>query len=277
MNTSSSRFEVRSMSEAFSYAIVALGDNTVTQDLERDYAARKMIETRLQDMGQYRAVNLAHKNSESTISLALYTGDGVVTKIIPERYYERFSPIHTAAPITSDCVESDDVKYYINTYPWIRPGNVSMHDIEVLRATMGSVGLRFTNGDDRADNIHRMPDGLGTLAGIDSDMFLGCETEEHKILRQHWQRYLEGLFPKLYGDFAIPIQSKDTNFAFVSAHDPDTRILGFDASRIDPVIMKPDEGQPCEDKRHGEPIWRKLFHGKNKGNTGNSGPNFGLH
>lgn len=239
--SNSSKNEVKTIPFALDYARAALGQNTVAQRMSQDWKASGLIATKLRDMGQTHAINLTHKYSDAAISLALYSGDGIVTKIIPGDFFDRDNPIHTLPPVTLDSVESDDREYIIATYPFVKGGSVNQADIEQLRSTMNNVGLRFTTGDDRPANVHRMPDQMGTLAGIDADMFIGCKTPDHQEARAQWQTYLEGMYPSLYVDRNLPIHSENTDFRFISIHDPDTKIFGFDANREDMIVMREEE------------------------------------
>lgn len=270
-----SKNEVKTIPFALDYARAALGQNTIAQRLAQDWKATSLITTKLRDMGQTHAINLTHKYSDAAISLALYSGDGIVTKIIPGDFFDRDSPIHTLPPITLDSVESGDREYVIATYPYVRGGGVSQHSIEELRTVMNNVGLRFTNGDDRPDNVHRMPDKMGTLVGIDADMFIGTKTPDHEALRAQWQTYLEGMYPSLYVDRNLPIHSENTDFRFISIHDRDTKILGFDAGREDPIIMREDQ----EEREHGS-FWGNFlspFRRKSDGPKPDQGNDLGLH
>ncbi len=273
--SNSSKNEVKTIPFALDYARAALGQNTVAQRMSQDWKASGLIATKLRDMGQTHAINLTHKYSDAAISLALYSGDGIVTKIIPGDFFDRDNPIHTLPPVTLDSVESDERQYIIATYPFVRGGGVKQDDIEELRTVMNAHGLSFTRGDDRPANVHRMPDQMGTLVGIDADMFLGTKTPDHEAARAQWQTYLEGMYPSLYVDRNLPLHSEDTDFRFISIHDPNTKIIGFDTNREDMIVMREEEPE----REHGS-FWGSFlspFRRKSDGPKPGQDNDFGLH
>lgn len=189
--------------------------------LERDENSAIAIKEALDEIGQRKFISLARSSQQSRMALAMYSGDGLVTKVIPANFLSHTTDIIYHLPsISTHFVEGKNNNFIIKTYPWVSPGGVTDFDVETMRSIVRNVGLEFTGGDDKPKNVHRMPDFNQTLVGIDSDMFKpgvdGVRINDE--MRQAWHSYVWDLFP-IYRDGMIPAQTSDTDFSLVSRHD----------------------------------------------------------
>lgn len=260
MGSETSKHEVRSAHGAFDAACAGLGLNATTYVLNRDWKAKNVIVSHLQEMGQTRFVNMTHKYAESAMSVVLYAGDGIVTKVMNDCDYDKSSTIYNLPAITSERVGTEDNKFVINTYPWLSKGFVSRDDIEELRTKMKTVGLNFATNDDEPRNIHMMPDKNNTLVGIDASMYTSAYNGETSSpeLEAAWKQYVETVFP-IYKSREIPRQTNETNFQFRSIHDRESGIVGFDSDRFldlgkDPILKAVEKLSDAN-----QSIWTKLF------------------
>lgn len=207
-----------------SWAFGALPLNGTVRVLENDFEAQLKIAQKLKDLGQSNFIILARKCLDAMETLPLYAGDGVVFKVFPEKRKSQVREhIFTLPAITEDIVESDKDSYVIQSFPYVPKGGVKQEDIELLRQELENVGLEFTSNDGNERNIHRLPDSDGTLVGIDPDMvayvFGNKSHEERAILDRQWKQYIRDLYP-IYNVGAVPRQTENTNFDFISVHDP---------------------------------------------------------
>jgi len=240
--------KIRPIIFAFEYARAGMGYNRTTTQLEIDQEGHDVIVQKLRDMGQTRFINLTHRYIDATMSLALYAGDGIVSKVIPANFYDYSEPIHSMPPITSEKITAGDYNYMIETYPLLSSGGVDKDDVERLRVIMNRVGIDFSPKDDTPRNVHVLPDKNRTLTGIDADMFRKINNGKSLSakLRESWKEYVHALYP-VYQTGISP-QTDDTNFDFISIHDKSTDLVEFDITKDDPIIrganvqIKPGKG-----------------------------------
>lgn len=207
---------------AFDLARREIPENVTCRRLDRDPEMQGAIARALKDMGITNLVNLAHSYEESRIALAFYAGDGLVVKVIPDDYLGAPEVIMHLPAITQQKVELEDSDkpFWIKTYPWVPPGQVTHGEIEKMRETLSKLGLSFEEGDDKARNIHRLPNADGTLIGIDSSMFQYNKANGAipQSLKDQWHQFIHKLYPT-YNDEHKLRQTETTNFDFVSLHD----------------------------------------------------------
>lgn len=245
MSFNNTRNTVRPAAHAIDYACASLGANVIATHLNRHIDDIPLIVERLKEVGQTQFINLTHRYDEGKIALALYAGDGIVTKIIPSDYFDKSEPVFSIPAITSETLNTEENRYLINTYPWLEPSPENNDTVRRMQAIIDDVGMRFQSGDGHPRNIHMMPDLRQTLAGIDSDMYHvnpdgDAATPE---LQNMWRDYIETMFP-IYKTGEIPKQTDETDFRFLSIHDPDTGIAGFDASQDEAIIMADNRKPP---------------------------------
>lgn len=102
---------------------------------------------------------------------------------------------------------------------------------------LDDVNLRLRPDDAFPRNVHRMPDKIGTLVGVDSNMYvkkshnLGVPTH----LVEAWNKYIHEMYP-IYDLGEVPAQTQDTDFSFHSIHNRDTNIIGFDHRLENPIV-----------------------------------------
>lgn len=243
--------EPSSFFKAVDIASTRMPMNETVRRFERDNEIQLLIKQELDGLGQKQFINLAKTAQQSRIALALYVGDGLVVKIIPEPYLSMAKDVIFHLPaISTTRVSSQSNTFVINTYPWVSTGRVTQNDVECLRAKINSVGMDFHQMDGFPKNVHRMPDRKGTLVGIDSDMY-GFMQGGSRItdgMRQQWHAYVHALFP-IYHNGIINPQNEHTNFAAVSMHDPSRENISFELK--DEEVEKPPLASGSVDV----PVW----------------------
>lgn len=231
----------KSAFEIFTQASISMGSNETVRRLSGDFNAQSVIVKALKEQSWSRFINLSRSYDQSRIVLALYAGDGIVVKIIPDDYLGERNAIYHLPAIRSASVEAGDRKYRIKAYPWLSPNHVSQDDVDGMAEKLVALGITFTEGDAHPKNVHRMPDRNRTLVGIDSSMYhIHSGNNITPSLISAWHRYVHKLFP-IYEQNNIPVQDKNTDFSFVSIHDPGSGVIGFDHTLEDPLIMATSE------------------------------------
>lgn len=213
--------------------------NKTIASLENNEKTILRIRDVLRNMGQDKFINLSRSYKQSAAVLAMYAGNGIVTKIIPKADLSHTRDVIYHMPaITSVEVSGEKCDYVIKTYPWVSGHGIGQGDVEEFRAIIKSVGLEFNGGDDRPKNVHRLPDKKGTFVGVDSNMYHETEGGMNisPELRQLWHSYIHHLFP-IYALKSVPAQTKETNFKFISIHDPSFEAISFEdfAGRTDDI------------------------------------------
>lgn len=216
--------------DAFNQAAMCLPTNAAIKRINTCYDDFVAVAKTFAQMGQRRFINLARKSSDSNIAWALYGGNGLVFKVIPEDYANRSkSYLYTLPPITSTPVKSVDRGYIINTYPYIKNNNVTEEDVEYMRGVIANAGLNYSPGDDAPRNLRRMPDKDSTITGIDDDMYSRKQgtAKQPQAIQELWTEYVHALFP-IYKTQQIEPQNNSTDFSFISIHDENSHVIGFD-------------------------------------------------
>lgn len=185
--------------------------------------SRQLKDTRLQEnvlkclarLGQTRFIDLTAQYGIAEISIALYAGDGVVTKITPQRFMAKGNFPFVVPPFHSEEIESGIV---IANYPYVSTKGINEQDVEYMRTMLAEFGLRFRRGDDRPDNVGRLPDG--TLAVIDGNALevtsRGIDREKVQQASEEWTQKIQDMYPELYAPDFHHRQSKDTDFTLRS-------------------------------------------------------------
>ena len=151
-------------------------------------------------------------NSSSQISLPLYAGDGLVAKVTPARY-EGTKPKPFVLPaIKRQTIQSNYNEYHIQLFPFVSTGTITKADVEHMRRQLDAVGYQFANGDDRPDNLGRLPGG--ELVVLD---YGATEPKPGHRVRvdeaDDWLTKIHNLYGPLYGSDGVKPQTEATNFA----------------------------------------------------------------
>ena len=215
---------------AISKACASMPLNKTVSILETDHNAVKAIGEAIESMGQTKFKNLTSSSRQSMTAIALYAGDGIVTKIIPQSSLGHTKDVIYHLPaITTKEVSTEDNNFVIKTYPYVSPSNVKQPEVDELQDIVAEYGMEFNNGDALPKNVHRLPDSSSTLIGIDSDMYHygknGSQIDDET--RGAWINHIHTLFP-IYEHRQIPEQTDETNFDFISIHDPENEIHAFE-------------------------------------------------
>ena len=222
--------EPKSFLETFNHLAPSMGLNESVRRLERDYDSLFKVQSLLREMGLRQFVPLVKKSADAMISLPLYAGNGIVAKIIPQRYSDiSRSVLFKLPPITVDTVEAEDTDFLIKTYPWISPRGVTRESVENMRQVLADLGLKFNENDDQPRNLHRLPDRNGTLISVDEDIYHGNQLDP--VLSDAWLDYIYSIFP-IYEEGTIPPQNDKTDYSFVSIHAPNAGQHHFTACRV---------------------------------------------
>ncbi|MCL4678837.1 MAG: hypothetical protein KJ017_09630 [Alphaproteobacteria bacterium] len=217
--------EPKNFLNAFNHVSQAMTLNASVKSLEGDDDTVLEIHRLLRDMGQTKFVQMTRKSADAMVSVPLYAGNGIVVKIIPQNYADRSTcSLFKLPPISVDTVEGKHCDFQIKTYPWLSPRGVTQASINEMRSLLSGVGLTFNENEDTPTNIHRLPDKSGTLISVDEDIYHGRLTIPQ--LSEAWVDYVRSIFP-IYEEGRIPPQTKDTDFSFVSIHNPAARSLEF--------------------------------------------------
>ena len=188
-----------------------LPHNQACSDLAYDYKAQNKVDQVLHGWGQKRFVPLINVNSSSQISLPLYAGDGVVAKVTPARYENKTPKPLVLPAIKARTVESDYVEYHIQLFPFVTTGNIARDEVEVMRKQLDEVGYRFANGDDRPDNLGRLPGGgLVVLDYGATEPKPGHRTRTSDT--DEWLKKVHDLYGPLYQEGGVKPQGEATSF-----------------------------------------------------------------
>lgn len=234
--------EPKNFSQIFALA-ASLRDNNVIHTLERDPEAQTNIAIALARMGQKRFINMVTNSYESNMGLTLYAGDGNITKILrgDQGYYnEKHLTLYDMHPVTSQKIETQkDNIFLIQTYPYVKSPlgtSITNDHVKKLCDIQENLGFHVPVGDDDPRNFRRLPDAKVTLTGIDSDMYgLTHPGKLSEELLESWKEYLAMIYP-VYNDHTLLRQNENTNFEFISAHNPDARNIYFDHTAENPIV-----------------------------------------
>lgn len=222
--------------EGFLFAIgkacASMPLNETVRLLERDQSAALVLRETLESMGQTKFKNLTNSSKQSMTAIALYAGDGIVTKIIPSGSLGQAKGVIYHLPaITTMHVETESSSFVIKTYPYVSPSGVTQEDVNDFGKIIGRVGMEFNTNDGMPKNVHRLPNLESAMIGIDSDMYHygnggSLITDEMRVA---WHQFIYDLYP-VYEHRQIPEQTESTNFDFISIHDITKEQLSFDVS-----------------------------------------------
>ena len=246
----------KSIYDCFAQATMEISLNEAVYELKRDFNGENKIAQYLNSIGQTRFINLTHHFDEARVAFALYAGDGIVTKIIPKTFLGEKDMVYHLPSITSEEIDTVDHSFVVNTYPLVNTKNITQFNVLSLGDKIHSLGLHFTEGDNTPRNVGRLPDTAQTLVGIDSNMFAsnkGGNAINEPLIRK-WHSYIHELFP-IYNKGAVPRQSDNTNFEFMSIHDHKTNLLSFDHQRENPIARRANDREKPREKHS---FWQKL-------------------
>lgn len=198
-------------------------------------ADQMKVEAALSHDGQSRFINLVEgPGAQGAISVTLYAGDGVVTKITDAGYtgstmlpfgIPPFRTLHVPMELGPGVV--------VRSFPYL-PRRADDEHVEQRRRDMRPLGMRFADGDDRPDNLRLLIDG--TSAVID-DGAVQLEWNANRAVLEPaakaWQDKLKKIYPVLYAE----------GFRF-QQHDFTDFRLADPPSMVVPVEKKPENKAP---------------------------------
>ena len=246
----------KSFSDCFAQAEMELGMNVAVVHLSKSPKTKVEVMRTLASLGQHEFINLTRSYNEATISLAMYAGNGIVVKVIPETFLPRTEAIYHLPAILTRRVEAqgdDAYNFSIKAYPWLNGRKVDQNVIENLRSKLNETSLSYTNGDDHVGNIRVLPDQKGTIIGIDSNMYQGNDVEESLVTK--WHEYIHRLYP-VYDTALevgnIPAQTEKTDFNAMTIHDTNSGLVSFDH------FLNPEAEPAKEEKPTPTSFWDSL-------------------
>jgi hypothetical protein len=205
--------------ESFSHILalysLAAPDNNTVHWLSHAQA-QITIDKALRKMGQTKFVNMVNDRDQAAISLALYAGDGVVTKITPVEYASSEKLPLVLPAFRAERVDCGDAigSFMIQNFPYLDVSSVTQQDVKDMSARLESHGMKFRDGDARPDNIGRLPDGsLAVLDGGAVQLKDGYDRELLHRQAAEWEQKIQALYPMFNGAGAEFSQSEKTDFA----------------------------------------------------------------
>ncbi|MEM6903102.1 MAG: hypothetical protein AAF556_07675 [Pseudomonadota bacterium] len=185
--------------------------NQAVCDIAYDFKAQNAINAVLLDWGQSRFIPLIGVNTKSQISIPLYAGDGLVAKITPERMEDATPKPHVLPAIRRKTVEADYVGYYVQMYPLVATGGMTQSHVDYMKKLLGEAGYEFTNGDDRPDNLGRLPGG--DLVVLDHGAVRAKPGRRpDPAATDEWLAKVHKIYGPLYGPDGVKPQSAETKF-----------------------------------------------------------------
>lgn len=221
--------EPKEFFHAFGEAAAMLPLNSTVRFLDANSQALLTIRSALKGMGQTHFINLARSSAQSMESLALYAGDGIVTKIMPYNYTDLTEQtIHHVPSITQKVVEVPDARFVIKTYPFVQDSDLGKADVDFILARLQPLGVHINPGDAHVRNFRRLPDADKTIVGIDADMYHRSSDsgQVSSVMLSDWRKHVEKVFP-IYLATEFPVQGEYTDFSLRSVSSPDAKKMSF--------------------------------------------------
>ncbi len=191
---------------------------TVTA-LNRDVMAQFEITKALHDMGQHRFVNLVTKHDETGTAICMFAGDGVVTKITDANYTCSKNVLPLVLPPFKErlVVCKDHVgNFAIESFPFVERRGTSIEDVKAMKLLLAPYGIDFRPGDDRPDNLGRLPGGNLVVLDGGAVMQTKWDAATNELIargKRDWEDVMLRTYPALYAPGAEYRQSDTTNFA----------------------------------------------------------------
>lgn len=191
---------------------------TVTA-LDRDVMAQVAVAQALHDMGQHRFVSMVNRDDKTGIAVPLYAGDGIVTKITESSHAcgREVFPL-VLPPFKERLVRCKDHvgDIAIESFPFVERRSVSEADVGIMRRQLAAYGLGFRDGDDRPDNLGRLPNGSLVVLDGGAVMQTKWDAATNELIargKREWQDVMLRTYPALYAPGADYSQSDITSFA----------------------------------------------------------------
>ncbi|HCI47985.1 MAG TPA: hypothetical protein DFI00_11870 [Rhodospirillaceae bacterium] len=242
--------EPRVLGDVVGLLSMEMPHNQAVCDLAYDFRAQKVVGDVLKEWGQTRFIPLIGVHASAQISLPLYVGNGLVAKITPARFEDRQPKPLVLPAIKGKTVESDYVEYHVQMYPFVATGSLTQTDVEIMRDQLAAVGYRFANGDDRPDNLGRLPGGK--LVVLDHG---ATETMPGKRAKlgdaDEWLADIRDIYGDLYGPEGVKPQGPDTSFVKRPAPPQMTLHTNFGKQAGTPKAPKADN--------ENRPLWRQVL------------------
>jgi|GEM_PF-6260923 len=165
--------EVRS---AIAHVRESAPENLTVQTLT---ANPDIVDSLAEDLSAFNVrhvIPMTHKATHAMGSVALYAGDGIVTKLTDETHLEQKYNSrlkrndNMIVPGVLPPIERFKKGAIVNeVYPWIDRHNVKDSDVGRMKETLAIYNLRFKPGDNKRGNIGILPGPGRKLAVLDPD------------------------------------------------------------------------------------------------------------
>jgi len=222
--------------------------NQAVSDLAYDFKAQAAVDGVLRSWGQTRFEPLIGVNSKSQISMPLYAGDGLIAKITPARYEGTALRPYVLPPIQRKTVEAGYTEFHVQMFPFVATGSVTNDDVEIMRDLLDKAGYRFANGDDRPDNLGRMPGGQLCIIDCGAIEPKPGHRPKHDEADE-WLARVHETYGPLYGGEGVKRQSEATKFDRRPAPPAMTLHKNFNAQ---------NPAKPAANRDHA-PVWQRIL------------------
>lgn len=186
-----------------------LNDRGMDAYPERMAELQKILDEKLH---LHRFTSLVPNARHANTAVVLYAGDGIVVKITDRDFVpEKFMP----------CQLPPLRRYYVNgftveVFPWLDTHAITPKDVDAMREELKTYGFEFKAGDDRTENLGRLPDGTCAILDGDAIKFTLHEREMMDVYRWMFDIFKE--LDPLYttepvnGDKEIALVSENPDF-----------------------------------------------------------------
>ena len=191
-------------------------------DLEdKDYSVITELKRSLNKKGLKKFVHLSSGFQEANVAIAMDSGNGVVSKIIPIEFSDNLPDItgsgHGRAPFLLPSILSETIKgnlpitsFKIKYYPFLSHANITEKDVAKYKSNIEPFGLEVMEKDDRPINFRKLRDKDSTVVGIDADMLKIVDKDkfyQSADAINKWMEHIEKIYP-IYKSKVIPPQGE---------------------------------------------------------------------
>lgn len=205
----------KSFSEIFAEHAVFDKWNETVERLGRSAAVQIKVIQAISDINQSKLIDLVRRPGQARIAMAFYAGDGVILKLSPEDYLPQEQLPFVMPPFWERTIEGTEVtgNFRLQSFPYVEQVSPdSRYEIESLRTLFAQHGITFKKGDDKQDNVGRMPDGTPVVQDGDA---VRPTTHAHLIDRRvtdTWLSKVRDTYGALYASGYCHHQSSQTDF-----------------------------------------------------------------
>lgn len=149
----------------------------------------------------HKYISLVQSEGQAAIAIALNAGDGIVVKLTASEFLHKEDDIMPGRlpPIYRENIDGIAVEIF----PWVDRKRITENDVHKVKERLRVFGLQFRHGDDRPDNVGRMPNG--ELVVLDGDALepvpgVSIKPEAYQTMQTEWKKHIHECFYPLYSD-----------------------------------------------------------------------------